>query len=240
MVDNNGAGYIPPDIKRNMVLPKEHNMSILGISQPVFASKQKDDDYEKAIHDHVQRINKQYDVLERDRSSLADEIADLIQKQEPVIYDGKRTKSWFNSINFARKQESVELFEAFNKQGGNFNVFDIETFGDTNDNILPYGISEVALNEYDQEGRLVKRTFNGVLQQDSNVTNRLQSTINKLKDDKYSFNTLTGWEKRSIVDLMRYSSYVETSDTNAFITILISRKLNITLLLNLYSMKRII
>jgi uncharacterized protein YoaH (UPF0181 family) len=206
----------PDDVRANIVLPKQKNWKVVAISDPVYYNDNTDEEYEKRIAKHIEFLNKQSAVLERDKNSLALEMEELMRKKEPVVYDGQRIYRLFHSLNNRHNQATIQLFEEFYRTEGNYYVFDIETFGDSQDRHHPYGVSEIAINEYDKEGNLVRKTYNTIIQQDQKLIDYFQKRINQLRKDKYLYNSLEEWEKRSLVDFMRYASYMDEHDTNAF------------------------
>ncbi|MGG1453548.1 hypothetical protein ABE325_21810 [Bacillus licheniformis] len=207
---------VPDDIRVRIVQPKQKDYRVVAISDPVYLANNIDKNYEKSTQQHIDNLNKIDEVLKRDKKSLAHEIQSLIDQQKPLTYNGEHVYRMFHSLNSKRIQQSVDLFEEFNRSSGNYYVFDIETFGDSNERIKPYGISEIAINEYDHKGNLINKAYNTVIGQEKDVVDSLQSRIHELSKDKYVFNSLSDWEKRSLVDLMRYSSYKDSHDRNAF------------------------
>ncbi len=205
----------PSDVRASVVYPKQSDYRVVAISNPAYL-QQPGDEYQKRIAKHIDLLNRQEKVLARDKSSMAIEMQDLMAKKEIVEHDGQRVHQLLHSLGWSRRQESIDLFESFNKNKGNYFVFDIETFGDSQDRNKPFGISEIAINEYDKQGDLVNKTYNTIVHQDEKVVNRLQKRIDQLKVDPYLFNSLPGWEQRSLVDLMRYSTYADEADGNAF------------------------
>ncbi|PVC75074.1 hypothetical protein C2I27_04095 [Priestia megaterium] len=205
----------PDDIRVNVVSPKQKEVKVVALSNQVTKQTKTDEEYEKRIAPHIEKLNTQEKVLSRDKSSLADEIQKLMESQQKIIYNGERVRKLFHSLNGKRKEKAIDLFEEFNESGAHY-VFDIETFGDSNERDKPYGISEVSMNKYDVNGEMVEEGYNAVIQQNKDVVDSLQTRINELSKDKYSYNKLPEWEKRSIVDLMRYASYKEETDTHAF------------------------
>ncbi len=205
----------PSDVRASIVYPKQSDYRVVAISNPAFL-QQPGDEYEKRIAKHIDLLNRQEEVLARDKSSLAIEMQELMAKKAIVEHDGKRVHQLLHSLGWSRRQESIDLFESFNKHKGNYFVFDIETFGDSQDRNKPFGISEIAINEYNEQGDLVNKTYNTIVRQDKKVVDNLQKRINQLKVDPFLFNSLPGWEQRSLVDLMRYSTYASEADDNAF------------------------
>lgn len=198
---------LPLDLRASIARPKQKDFKIVATSDALYSSYEVDHEYDKRLQNHVA-------ILNRDMESMQYEIEELIRKKEPVLYDGQRIMQLFHSTS-NRTQEHLEKFLDF-AQTSNHYVFDIETYGDSQDRIKPYGISEISLNEYDKEGQLVKGTgFNGVVRQNDDVIEYLQEKINDIKHDKYTYNALNEWEKRSLVDLMRYST-VTTGDATPF------------------------
>lgn len=199
----------PSDIKVRVVQPKQKDYTVLAISNPAYVNESVDKKYEKRIENHIA-------ILNRDKTSLIHEMQDLFEKKQVMEYKGERTHRLFHSLNNRQNQKTVNLFEEFNKSNGNYYAFDIETFGDSQERRNPYGISEIALNEYDKDGNLVNKVMNSVVRQDKELVSAMQSRINELKGDKYLFNSLAGWEQRSLVDLMRYASLMDENDEHAY------------------------
>ncbi|MRC76411.1 MULTISPECIES: ribonuclease H-like domain-containing protein [Bacillus cereus group] len=196
---------LPADLRASVALPKQKDFKIVATSNALYSSHKVDRDYEKRIANHIA-------ILNRDKVSMREEIEELIRKKEPVIYDGQRVMQLFHATSLNRGQENFEQFRSFAKTSNHY-VFDIETYGDSQDRIKPYGISEISLNEYDKNGNLIKGTgFNGIVHQNNDVIDYLQDKIKGIKHDKYIYNSLSEWEKRSLVDLMRYSSYATGDD----------------------------
>lgn len=205
----------PEDIRVNVVLPKPKDFKVLAMSNPLFVDNDTDKKYEERISPHLKRINHQEMILSRDKGSLMFEYEKLMAAQEVVRHDGQRVLNLFHNTSNRRAQEALDLFQEFSKTKSHY-VFDIETFGDSQDRKNPYGISEISLNKYNAAGGLVSEGYNGVIRQDEDVLKALGARINELAGDKYKYNGLQEWEKRSLVDLMRFATYKEDSDKNAF------------------------
>ncbi|MBO3794276.1 hypothetical protein [Bacillus subtilis] len=207
---------IPEDIRVRIVQPKQKDYRIVAISDPVYLNSNVDKDYEKKTQQHIDKLNELETVLNRDKKSLAHEIQNLIDQQKPMVYDGQQVYRLLHTLNNKRSQQSIDLFEEFNRSSSNHYVFDIETFGDSQERIKPYGISEIAINEYDHKGNLINKVYNTVIGQEKDIVDSLQARILELSRDKYTFNSFPDWEKRSLIDLMRYASYKDDHDANAF------------------------
>lgn len=213
---NDQFNNAPSDVRASIVYPKQKDYNVIAISNPAILSNKEDKQYEKLISGHIDFLNKQESVLARDKKSLASEMLANMEKRKAVEYNGERVDRLFHSMNFSRMQQSIDRFETFQHQGGNYFVTDIETFGDSQERKGAYGISEIAISEYDEKGQLVDKTYNAIVKQDKGTVDALQKIINEIKADKYTFNKLEGWAQRSIVDLMRYSSYADKDDKQAF------------------------
>ncbi|MCY8466560.1 hypothetical protein [Bacillus atrophaeus] len=213
---NDQFNDIPDDIRVRIVQPKQKDYRVVAISDPVYLNSNIDKGYEKRTQQHIDNLNKLEATLKRDKKSLSNEIQNLIEKQHPITYNSQQVYRMFHSLNNKRRQQSVDLFEEFNRSSGNYYVFDIETFGDSQERVKPYGISEIALNEYDHKGNLINKAYNTVIGQEKDIVDSLQARIHELSKDRYTFNSLSDWEKRSLVDLMRYASYTDEYDGNAF------------------------
>ena len=207
---------IPSDIKVRVVQPKQKDYSVVAISNPAYLNQKNDKKYDERIAAHIEMLNRQEAILNRDKSSLINEMQALFEKKQVVEYNGERTHRLFHSLNNRRNQETIGLFEEFNKGNGNYYAFDIETFGDSQERRKAFGISEIALNEYDKDGNLVNKVMNSVVKQDKDIVAQLQARLHELQQDKYIFNGLPGWEQRSLVDLMRYASHMDENDEHAF------------------------
>lgn len=186
------------------VYPKEKRINMVAYANPVYSSHKVDKAYDEIIDAHIDRINQQSNVIGRDKNSLAVELHERMRQQEPVVYNGQRVSRLFSSLNNYRGQESIDTFRMFPRQDTYF-VFDIETFGDTQDHFLPFGVSEISMNEYDRKGNLVRKGYNGIVRQDDDVIAHFSKRLQELRKDKYAYNRMSEWEKRSIVDFMRFS-----------------------------------
>ncbi|MCD7910952.1 hypothetical protein KC480_05355 [Bacillus velezensis] len=207
---------LPDDIRVRIVQPKQKDYRVVAISDPAYLKNNIDKEYEKRTQRHIQNLNELDAALQRDKKSLSQEMQNLIRQQKPITYDGQEVFRVFHTLNNKRGQQSVNLFEEFNLSSDNYFVFDIETLGDSQERAKPYGISEIAINEYDHRGNLINKSYNAVIGQEKDVVDSLQTRLHQLSKDKYAFNSFPDWEKRSLIDLMRYASHVDQLDDNAF------------------------
>lgn len=192
-----------------IIYPKQRETKVIAISDGFYKPHNNETAY-------TDRVNKHINILNRDKQSLAHEMQSLMEQGQPIRHTGRRieeTYSFMRSMNGGRRQETFNAFADFHAKGTSFFTFDIETFGDSQERVGAYGISEISLNEFDMNGNRVAEGFNGVIRQDKDMVNALQGMINDVSKDPYAFNRLGGHHQRSIVDLMRYATIAPEGGT---------------------------
>lgn len=208
---------VPSDIRASIVMPRVSNFQLVGSSHPVIKSMAVNEEYEKRAKESVDFVAEQLAIQQRDKQSLVVEMEELIEQKEMVTHNGQRVMQLHESLRGTNRQENQERFLAFMQQEDqSFVSFDIETVGDSQDRVRPYGITEVSMNRYDANGVMQPGGYNYLIKQNEQTIHAFQEVLTALEQDPYHFNTLPGWQQRSMVDLMRYSTYIEPSDTHAF------------------------
>lgn len=211
----------PEDLRTSVVPVKQNNFQLVAISDPIMSNRSNKDEYEQRVAPHIEYLNRHSQILERDKNSLALEIQERMKKMEPVVYNGERVFRVFHAAGGQNRQTTMESFLDFTSSASNF-VWDIETLGDTQDQVRPFHVTEISMNRYTKYGTLIEEGYNGLIRldptnpEDRKMIEFLSETLNKIEADKYYFNTLPDWHKRSVVDLMRYATYMEEGDKYAF------------------------
>lgn len=105
--------------------------------------------------------------------------------------------------------KDLNNFLDLKKNGGRYFTYDIETIGDAL-NSNRFSVVEIAAQGYelDKDGKYVqsKERFTTLIEMLPEERKEMSKIIDSLTSNKYSFNSLTGYQQRSIIDLMRYSS----------------------------------
>lgn len=203
---NQFKASLPIDLRVSVVLPKQNDFKADDTSNALYSTHSIDKEYENKILNYITKLN-------LDKASRREEIEELICKKESLFHTGKKVMQVNPLKPTYVEQKRLEQFQNFVRTA-NYYVFNFEIHGDSQERIKPYGLSEISLNEYDKSGKLLKGTgFNGVIHQNKDVIEYLQNKIIGIKHDKNIYNSYNEWEKRSLVNLMRYSSYKTGEDT---------------------------
>ncbi len=121
--------------------------------------------------------------------------------------NGEKISRMFSTPFNNEGQLQVEKFNQLTKANEVF-AFDIETIGDAL-NKRNFSVSEVAIQGFQKRGdNLIpsNKSLTQIIAPSTQVQNDMTNIIKKLKADPYSFNMLPEYQKRSVIDLSRYST----------------------------------
>jgi predicted PolB exonuclease-like 3'-5' exonuclease len=116
-------------------------------------------------------------------------------------------------------QQNIRDFLKFN-QADNFMAFDIESMGDPV-NFGKFGLTEIAANEFTRTNGDIKLTpnrFFRLINPGKEVLYDSERLIRQLETDPYAFRRMSNYQKRKLVDLMRYSTLPEKGQAPATFT----------------------
>ena len=132
-----------------------------------------------------------------------------MKHQQPEKDFGERIIKKYEGPNTQAGAYTLRSFEAF-KESKEFIALDIETMGDTS---LKEGtffdITEIAAAEYDKEGNRVGQPFSRLARPSDRRINHIERMIMQFKEDPTALNTFSESDKRTFVDVMRYSTLEE-------------------------------
>jgi hypothetical protein len=185
-----------------MALPREGNFQLVG--QFYSVQRRSYDNQNKLYEENVRNM------------------VNILNSNRPIFssINGRGILSHLHTSG--RVDDAQAVLRNFTKftEAKNFYTFDIETLGDSMEKNKAFGVTEIAIKGYQKRG--LERVATGhdffqLIAPDVRLEGEIRRILSKLRADKYSFNSLTEWEKRTVIDLMRYSNLSSNGQAAEFI-----------------------